>query len=301
MSKYALFLGCTISVRGLNYELSTRRVADRLGIKFVDVPGFSCCGFPLGSIHHNSAVTIAARNLALAEAKNLNIVTLCSACTGHMTEVEKLFANGKNAKDAKHINAKLKELGYEYNGGVKVKHFARLLYEDIGLDKLKESVSVPLTGLKIAPHYGCHYIKPSELFDGFDSPVDPQSLDRLIEVTGATPIQYRDKLQCCGGGILSIDEETPIEMVKQKLDHLKEVKADAMTLVCPFCNIMYDEYQPTIESKFETEYNIPVLYYPQLLGLAMGLDPKKDLAVKKNQVKVKPLLEKIPSLKKSGE
>ena len=301
MSEYALFLGCTISVRGLNYELSTRKVADRLGIKFVDIPGFSCCGFPLGSIHHNSAATIAARNLALAEAKNLNIVTLCSACTGHMTEVEKLFANGKNAKDAKHINAKLKELGYEYNGGVKVKHFARLLYEDIGLDKLKESVSVPLTGLKIAPHYGCHYIKPSELFDGFDSPVDPQSLDRLIEVTGATPIQYRDKLQCCGGGILSIDEETPIEMVKQKLDHLKEVKADAMTLVCPFCNIMYDEYQPTLESKFETEYNIPVLYYPQLLGIAMGLDPKKDLAVKKNQVKVKPLLEKIPSLKKSGE
>ena len=90
-------------------------------------------------------------------------------------------------------------------------------------------------------------------------------------------------------------------MVKQKLDHLKEVKADAMTLVCPFCNIMYDEYQPTLESKFETEYNIPVLYYPQLLGIAMGLDPKKDLAVKKNQVKVKPLLEKIPSLKKSGE
>ena len=296
-NKYALFLGCTVSVRGLNYELSARKVAERLGIKFVDIPEFSCCGFPLGSIHHKSAITVAARNLALAEAKNLNIITLCSACTGHMTEVEKLFTNGKNAKETKHINAELKDLGYEYNGGAKVKHFARLLYEDIGIDKLKKVVTSPLTGLKIAPHYGCHYIKPSDIFDGFDSPVHPQSIDKLIEITGATPVQYRDKLQCCGGGILAMGEETPIDMVKQKLDHLKEVSADAMTLVCPFCNIMYDEYQPTVESKFETEYNIPILYYPQLLGLAMGLDPKKDLAVKKNQVRVKPLLEKIEKLK----
>jgi len=295
--KYALFLGCTVSVKGLNYELPTRKVAERLGIEFVDIPEFSCCGFPLDSIHHSSAVTLAALNLALAEARGLNIVTLCSACTGYMTEVEKLFANRANAKELKRVNAKLKDLGYQYNGGVKVKHFARVLYEDIGLDKLRKLVTKPLTGLKIAPHYGCHYIKPSEIFDDFDDPIHPQSLDKLIEITGATPVQYRDKLQCCGGGILAIDEETPVKMVKQKLDHIKEANADAMTLVCPFCNIMYDEFQSTVESTFESEYNLPILYYPQLLGLAMGLDPKKDLAVKKNQVKVAPLLEKIEDLR----
>ena len=295
--KYALFLGCTVSVKGLNYELSTRKVAERLGIKFVDILEFSCCGFPLDSIHHSSAVTLAALNLALAEARGLNIVTLCSACTGYMTEVEKLFSNRTNAKELKCVNAKLKDLGYQYNGGVKVKHFARVLYEDIGLDKLRKLVTKPLTGLKIAPHYGCHYIKPSEIFDGFDDPIHPQSLDELIEITGATPVQYRDKLQCCGGGILAIDEETPIKMLKQKLDQIKEANADAMTLVCPFCNIMYDEFQSTVESTFESEYNLPILYYPQLLGLAMGLDPKKDLAVKKNQVKVTPLLEKIEDLR----
>lgn len=295
-SKYALFLGCTVSVKGLNYELSTRKVAERLGIKFVDIPEFSCCGFPLDSIHHSSAVTLAARNLALAEARGLNIITLCSACTGYMTEVEKLFANRTNAKELKRVNAKLKDLGYQYNGGVKVKHFARVLYEDIGVDKLRKLITKPLTGLKIAPHYGCHYIKPSEIFDDFDDPIHPQSLDKLIEITGATSVQYRDKLQCCGGGILAIDEETPVKMVKQKLDHIKEANADAMTLVCPFCNIMYDEFQSTVETTFKSEYNLPILYYPQLLGLAMGLDPKKDLAVKKNQVKVTPLLEKIECL-----
>ncbi len=295
--KYALFLGCTISVKGLNYELSTRKVAERLGIKFVDIPEFSCCGFPLGSIHHSSALTIAALNLALAEAQDLNIITLCSACTGHITEVEKLFEYKKSTKELKYINSKLKDLGYQYNGGVKVKHFARMLHEDIGIDKLKKWIKKPLTGLNIAPHYGCHYIKPSEIFEGFDNPIHPQSLDKLIEITGAIPIQYRDKLQCCGGGILAIDEETSIKMVKQKLEHIKETKADAITLICPFCNIMYDEFQPTVESTFNCEYNIPILYYTQLLGLAMGLDPKKDLAIKENQVNVKPLLEKIERLR----
>jgi len=295
--RYALFIGCTISVRGLNYELPSRKVAEKLGVEFVDIPEFSCCGFPLLSVHHTSAITIAARNLALAEMQDLNIITLCSACSGFLTEVEHLFVHQKYSKEVKLVNEKLKELNLQYRGGVKVKHFARFLYEDIGMGNLKEMVTEPLNGLKIAPHYGCHYIKPSEIFNNFDDPIHPQSLDRLIEVTGATPVQYRDKLQCCGGGILAIEEETPIKMVKQKLDHVKEMNADAMTLICPFCSIMYDEYQQTVESTYKSEYNIPILYYPQLLGLAFGLDPKKDLAIKKNQVKVTPLLEKIEGIR----
>jgi len=298
--KFSLFLGCTVSVKGFNYELSARKVAEVLGIDFVDIQEFSCCGFPLESIHHDSAITIAARNLAIAETYDLNIIALCSACTGFMTEVENIFTDKSKIKERNLINEKLKEFGYKYNGGVKVKHFARVLYEDIGLNKIKKFIKNPLNGIKIAPHYGCHYIKPSEIYNNFDNPSHPKSLDKLIEVTGATPVDYTDKLQCCGGGILAIEEDTPIKMVKQKLDHIKESRADAMTLVCPFCNIMYDEYQSTIESKFELEYGIPVLYYPQLLGLAMDLDPKKDLAVKQNQVKVKPLLRKIEELK-SGE
>jgi heterodisulfide reductase subunit B len=299
MSKqeYALFIGCTISVRGLNYELSARKVAEKLGIEFVDIQEFSCCGFPLSSIHHNSAVTIAARNIALAKAKNLDIITLCSACTGYLTEIKKLLENKTNSKLLKDVNSKLKDLGYKYEKGVKIKHFARFLFEDIGVDKIKEHIKEPLKGIKVAPHYGCHYIKPSDIFDGFDNPLHPQSLDKLIEVTGATPVHYRDKLQCCGGGILAVNEETSVKMVKEKLDHIKDANADAMTLICPFCSIMYDEFQPTVEITYETEYKIPVLYYPQLLGLALGLDPKKDLAVRTNQVKVKPLLEKLENIR----
>lgn len=299
--KYALFLGCTVPIKGLHYELSARKVAERLGIEFVDIPDFACCGFPLASIHHHTAITLAARNLALAEAEGLNILTLCSACTGELTKVQKHLASEEGAEDLKRINADLKDLGCEYHGNVVVKHFARVLLEEVGLDRIKEEITQPLIGINIAPHYGCHCLRPSEIFDGFDDPIRPDHLDKLIEVTGATSVQYREKMQCCGGGILAFEEETPIKMVKQKLDHIKEANADAMTLICPSCDVMYDEYQPTVETTFDTEYKIPILFYSQLLGLAMGMDPKKDLAVKKNVVRVKPLLQKIEELQKGSE
>lgn len=293
MSKYALFLGCTVPVRGLNYELSARKVADRLGIEIVDITDFACCGFPIAGVHHETGLTLAARNLALAEAQGLDIMTLCSACTGHLTKAQKHLSSPRGTEEQKKINDYLGGSNLEYKGNTKVKHFARVLYEDVGLDKVKEAVTNPLTSLTIAPHYGCHYIKPSTIFDGFDDPINPVSLDKLIEVTGATSVRYKNRLQCCGGGILSISEDTSVKMVKEKLDNIKTAEADAMTLLCPFCSIMYDEYQPTIETSFDAEYNIPVLFYSQLLGIAMGLDPKKDLAVKINQVKVSPLLEKV--------
>ena len=299
--KYAIFLGCTVPVRGLNYELSARKVAEKLGLELIDLPDFSCCGYPLEGLHHHTAALFAARNLAIAEHEGVDMITLCSACTGHTTKIQKYLSSKEGEEELKHINADLKELGFKYTGKAKVKHFARALLEDVGIEKIKKSVTNDLEGIKVAPHYGCHYLKPSNIFDNFDDPIHPQTLDQLIEVTGATSIQYKDKMECCGGGILAIDENTPLKMVKQKLDHVKEAKADAMTLLCPFCDVMYDEFQPSVESKFEVEYQLPVLYYPQLLGLALGLDPKKELAVKKNQVSVKPLLRKIEELNNGSE
>ncbi len=299
--KYAIFLGCTVPVRSFQYELSARRVLEKLGVELVDLPDFACCGFPVDSVHHHSANVLAARNLAIAEKEGLDIMTLCSACTGHMAKANKHLSGDSGSEELAAINEKLKDFDLEYKGTVKLRHFARVLIEDVGLEKIKETVTQSLEGIRIAPHYGCHYTKPSEVFDGFDDPIHPHTLDDLIEATGATAVNYEDKLQCCGGGILAIEEETPTKMVHSKLEHIKSAGADAMTLICPFCNIMYDEFQSSIETKYETEYNIPSLFYSQLLGLAMGLDPKKDLAVKKNVVKVKPLLRKIEELNNGSE
>jgi heterodisulfide reductase subunit B len=149
-----------------------------------------------------------------------------------------------------------------------------------------------LADLGFAPHYGCHYLTPSHLFDGFDDPENPQSLDRLIEATGARVVRYEDEGQCCGGGILGFDEETALLMTKQKLDHVTAAGADGLVLICPFCAIMYEANQRRVERLYETEYKLPVLYYPQVLGLAMGFS-LEEMGIRLNRVKPRRLIEAL--------
>ena len=288
--KYALFLGCTIPVRGQNYEMSARKVAEALGIEFVDVPEFSCCGFPAKSVDFMTSLLMSARNMAIAEEKGLDILTLCNACTVTLVEAQEEFR--KHPELLEEVNKKLTRIGKKYTGKVKVRHFARFLYEEYGVEKLKEHVKRPLENLNLAAHYGCHFIRPSEVYEEFDDPEHPVSLDRLIEATGARSVNYMEKEKCCGGGILGIKEEDALKMTKEKLDEVKKVNADAMISICPFCSIMYEGSQKKIEKLFETEYGIPVLYYPQVLGLAMGFTPE-EMGFKLNRVRANKVLEKV--------
>lgn len=287
---YALFLGCTIPARVRNYEQSARAVADRLGIKLVDVEGFACCGFPLNAASHRVAESLAARNLSLAEEAGLSICTLCSSCTSALTEISRHLA--EDAHEREEVNTRLSRIQRSYNGPVKVRHFARILWEEVGLEAIRKACTRSLEGLRLAAHYGCHYLKPSEVYEGFDPVEDPRTLDELIRVTGATPVDYMRKKQCCGGSVLGADERTALEMARDKLIELKEMEADALVVVCPFCGVMYDANQKSIEKMFEESFGLPVLYLPQVLGLAMGLD-EKTLGLKTNVVKTQPVLEKL--------
>jgi len=290
MTRYALYLGCTVPVRGMNYEMSARKVAGRLDIELVDVDGFSCCGFPAKPLNWKAGLLMAARNLALAEAQDLDLLTLCSACTGTLTE-----ANHRLKEDAAlcaWANEQLAGMGHTYKGKVRVRHFARMLYEEVGVEALREAVTAPLEDFGFAQHYGCHYLKPSHLFDGFDDPENPQSLARLIEATGARVVRYEDEGQCCGGGILGFDEETALVVTKQKLDHIAVTEADALVLICPFCAIMYEANQRRVEKLYETSYKLPVLYYPQILGLAMGFSVD-EMGLKLNRVKSRKLMKAL--------
>ncbi len=295
-NQYALYLGCTVPVRGMNYEMSARKVAERLGIELVDVEGFSCCGFPAKPLDWQAGLLMAARNLALAEAQGLDVLTLCSACTGTLTE-----ANHRLKEDAQlraWANEQLSDLGRAYKGTVRVRHLARMLYEEVGVERLRETITLSADGSHLladfgfAPHYGCHYLKPSHLYDGFDDPENPQTLDRLIEATGARVVRYEDEGQCCGGGILGFDEETALLLTKQKLDHVTAAGADALVLICPFCAIMYEANQRRVEKLYETSYKLPVLYYPQILGLAMGFS-LEEMGIKLNRVKPRKLIERV--------
>ena len=164
-----------------------------------------------------------------------------------------------------------------------------MLYEDIGADKLESEVKRDLSDLKVACHYGCHYLKPSEIYEGFDDPEFPKTLDELVAVTGATPVDYQNKMRCCGGSVFAVDEEPCLSITREKLEDMKNAEADCLTLVCPFCSIMYDDSQRKIESMFDTSYSLPVLFYPQLLGLAMGFEPR-ELGLNMNRVKTTELI-----------
>jgi len=288
--KYSLFLGCTIPARSRNYELSARAVASRLNLEFIDIEEFSCCGFPLEASDETGAVLLAARNLCLAEEKGLDICALCSACASMLTKTAFHLKNNQNLREQ--INKELSKIGKEYKGTINVRHFARILLEDIGLERIKEEIKRDLKGLKVATHYGCHYLKPSYIYEGFDDPQYPLTLELILEAVGVTNIQYRRKKDCCGGPVLLSDEAVALTVAQEKLKYVKDSGADCMNLVCPFCSLMFDANQKGIETKFESEFNIPVLYLPQIVGLAMGFG-RKELGLNLNSASTKELTAKL--------
>ncbi|MDD3471214.1 MAG: CoB--CoM heterodisulfide reductase iron-sulfur subunit B family protein [Syntrophaceae bacterium] len=285
-----LYLGCTVPIRNLNYELSSRLIAKAFGINFRDNEMLGCCGFPLKSMDVMSTILSAARNLAIAEKDGLEICALCNACAATLNEVAHTLENDQDLKNQ--VNDKLKDVDLEYNGPIRVRNFMRLLWEEIGVEQIKKAVRRPLTGVRLAPHYGCHYLKPSELTVGFDDPDVPHTLSSLIEATGAEVINYPSLKDCCGGGVLGMSEEVANSLAKRKLQEVSEAQAHALVLVCPFCNVMYEGQQKKIAKTSGLDLKVPVVYYPQVLGLALGMS-SEELGFKLNRVKPSAMLKMV--------
>lgn len=280
--KYLFFLGCVIPYRVPSYEISARKICERLGIELIDMPEFNCCGLPLDSISHEMMLGLAARNLCLAEKQGLSIMTLCNGCAGTLRKVNKSLKEDKGLRER--VNGYLKEIDMEFKGTTEVKHFIQVLAEDIGFEKVKEMVQKPFKNLKVAQHYGCHLLRPSKEVE-FDDPEDPKVLKTLIEVTGAKCLDYVDETQCCGATISGISSEVPLQLTREKLNHIKEAGAQALISICPSCHLMYDVNQPRIERRFGEKIDLPVLHYPQLLALAAGISPN-ELAFNEHKVGV---------------
>lgn len=290
MTSYALFLGCTIPARQPNYELSSRKALAKLGIELVDLANMTCCAPPpVQSIDLETSLAVAAYNICLAEEADLNLITLCSGCFESLSIANATLKADEQLK-AK-INRILSKAGKEFLGSKEVKHLLQVLVDDVGLERLKQRVSKPLSNLKVAAFYGCHALRPSELLK-FDDPERPSILENLIETLGAKSVEYRNKLKCCGGLLRGFSDDLALDLAREKLANTTKAGADCIATLCPFCFVALDLGQLQIKSKLNETFDMPVFHYSELLSLALGIDPK-ELALEAHKVKTDKIISKI--------
>lgn len=287
--RYIPFFGCMISVKYPQFEAAVRKTLPSLGIELVDVDGFTCCPDPIyfKASDKMAWLSIAARNLTVAEQAGLPIVTMCSGCTATLSEVNHLLQHDGGLREQ--VNERLRRLGREFKGTTSVRHIVTVVRDEVGFDRVAASVVRPLAGLRVAIHYGCHLLKPSRIMR-VDDPDRPQILEALVRATGATPIDHEERLLCCGKACE--DQEIPALMTHDVLSSVKRMDVDCMALICPTCFDEYDLGQFKLTRKFGTVFEIPVLYYFQLLGLAQGRTPQ-ELGLHRHKVKTEPLLAKL--------
>jgi heterodisulfide reductase subunit B len=266
---YGLFLGCVAPNRYPGIESSTREVFNILELDYVDLVDASCCPAPgiIKSFDQISWLAIGARNLCLAEAKGLDIITLCNGCYGSLFDVAHEL---KDEKIRNLVNEKLGMLGLEYNGRSKVRHFVDVLYTDIGLDEISSHTKKQLE-LNVAIHYGCHFLKPSK-HKRLDDPERAKILEEIVQAVGATSTEYKDKYMCCGagGGVRARIPEVAMKITKEKLDNISGDGSNLILDICPLCHLQYDHGQSLVG-----DYKLPVLHLSQFLGLAFGIDRNK--------------------------
>lgn len=288
---YLLFKGCLIPTSLPYMEVAARKSLKILNIDLKESDDFSCCPDPVGmkAMDELSWLSLGARNLCVAQKIGLNILTLCNGCYETLKETSHMLKEEKEL--LKEVNQVLSSVNKEYRGNTKVKHIAEVLYKEIGTSKISSIVKKPLDNLKVAAFYGCHVLRPSEIMK-FDDPENPKILDELIEALGAESVPRMRKMLCCGAPLLGVNMDLSLEMAKNNLDYIKASGADCIVTLCPFCQTQFDRNQAVIQRKFNLDYNLPALYYPELLCLALGVEPEK-LGFNLHRVKVDPILEKI--------
>jgi heterodisulfide reductase subunit B len=285
-----MFEGCTIGNRIPFIEVASRKVLDKLEVQTSQAP-FSCCPDPTGvkSFDNDMWLAIGARNLCLAESEGKDIITLCNGCANTLRGVNHQL--NKDSLRKEKINLELAKIGKEFKGTVEIKHFIDVFKDKVGIDKIKGVLTKQLTGLKVACHPGCHYMRPAEWMES-DDPMRPTNLKDLVIATGATVVEYEKVANCCGSAVRNAYEAHGLAILKEKMDNIKKSSADVIVVNCPSCFQQFDTRQRDLHKKFETEYNIPVLYLTELYALAMDFSPD-ELGLKFHRTRLSGLLEKL--------
>ena len=276
--KYGYYPGCSLERNAIAYHQSAMAVAGLLGIEFVEVEDWNCCGATeYISVNLLAAYALVGRNLALAAQQQLNsgpkqMVAPCSACFLNLSKVDKYM--GDDAELAEKVNLALAAGGLAYKpGSVQVRHLFDIVANDVGVDAVAARVTRPLYNLRLAPYYGCLIVRPN-LNRQWDDPEYPTSLDRLMRALGAEVVDFPVKTHCCGGHMTQIGPSTAFELIRRLISSADQYQADIMVTVCPMCQMNLDAYQGETNRYFHTNYHMPIVFFTQLMGLAFGLEAK---------------------------
>ncbi|MDM7916938.1 MAG: CoB--CoM heterodisulfide reductase iron-sulfur subunit B family protein [Candidatus Eisenbacteria bacterium] len=271
--EYAYYPGCSLEATGRPYDVSVRRVFQKLGIGLTEIDDWNCCGATSYiSMNKLAAYSICARNLANAEKMGMNVCAPCSSCYTILSKVNRHMRWGEEHADK--INEVLSSVGLSYKASIEVLHPLGILVDFYGIERIVEKVVRPLTGVRIAPYYGCQLVRP---YGRFDDREDPQQLDNLMAAIGGAVVPFSAKLRCCGGMLMTTYEDVALKLNREILEAAVQSDAEVLITTCPMCQMNLEAYQQKINKVFGTSYRLPIVYFTQLLGLALGFTAEEML------------------------
>jgi heterodisulfide reductase subunit B len=271
MSTYSYFPGCSLEKMALSYHQSAMQTTDAVGVELKEIEDWNCCG-ATAYFHVDEllAYTLVARNLAMAEKAGHDLVAPCSACYKNAYFTSKYLEEDQDLSD--HINYALEADNLQYSGNIEVKHLMEVFVDDVGFEDIKERTTHPLSGLRIAPYYGCQIVRPKKDHEDVEN---PQFFEELLTTIGADPVDFTYRLRCCGGSLLITSREAALTLIRELLQNAVDSDADVIATACPLCQTNLECYQMQVNQEFGTDFSIPIMYFTQLMGLAMGVPAKK--------------------------
>jgi len=290
--RYLYYPGCSAEATGKAYDVSTRAVFAKLGVELEELDDWNCCGATsYFSVREMESFAIAARNLSIAQSQgDDDLCVICNACYTTLAKTNRYM--NESPEVFKAVTGALGAVGRAYDGKKPVRHVMDILVNDIGLEAIADKVTRRLTGLRVAPYYGCQFSRPMGTFDDVQFPT---TMDRLFETLGADVItEYDAKTDCCGGMMMLTKAEGALRLCLELLTAAEQYGAQVIVAACPLCEMNLEAYQPKVNAMFGTDFNIPVLYFTQLAGLALGVDPRK-LAIDRQVISCDGLLAAIPA------
>ena len=289
--RYPYYPGCSSEATAKAYDMSARAVMDRLGVALAELDDWNCCGATsYFNVRELDSFAIAARNLAIAQQQgDEDLCVICNACYTTLAKTNRYLAESPEVKEA--VQGALGAVGREYDGSKPVRHIMDIITNDIGLEAVAEKVTRRLTNLKVAAYYGCQFSRPMGTFDDTEAPV---TMDRLFEALGADVVDFPGKVKCCGGMMILTREDAAVRLCYELLSGAEDMGANVIVCACPLCEMNLEGFQPRVNEVFGTHFDIPVMYFTQLMGLALGIDPRR-LAIDKQVVSCDRVVAAIPA------